>query len=103
MSQTLPRSREASQTDGHGVPRLLLIEALAPGRRTVREILDGAGEILSVEHVTSLQDGLARLTTERVSAVLLDLSLPEARSLDAIDQIRRVVPQLAIMVLAPAA
>jgi hypothetical protein len=48
---------------------LLLIEPLAPGRRTVREILDEAGEILCVEHATSLQEGLARLNTEQMSAV----------------------------------
>ena len=91
------------KADGHGVPRLLLIEPLAPGRRTVREVLDEAGEILCVEHVTSLQEGLARLRTERMSAVLLDLTLPEARSLAAVDELRRVAPQVAIMVLAPAA
>jgi diguanylate cyclase (GGDEF)-like protein/PAS domain S-box-containing protein len=85
------------------VPRLLLIEPSAPGRRTVRQVLDEAGEILSVEHVTSLQEGLARLHVERMSAVLLDLTLPESRSLAAVDELRSVAPQVAIMVLAPAA
>ena len=90
-------------TDVHGVPRLLLIESLASGRRTVREVLDQAGDILCVEHVTSLQEGLARLPGERMSAVLLDLTLPESRSLAAMDELRKVAPQVAIMVLAPAA
>ena len=103
MTHPVTRSRDVAQTDGHGVPRLLLIEAPAPGRRTVREVLDGAGEFLCVEHVTSLQDGLARLHAERMSAVLLDLTLPEARSLAAVDELRRVAPEVAIMVLAPAA
>jgi len=85
------------------VPRLLLIEPLAPGRRTVREILDEAGEILCVEHATSWQEGLARLHTEQMSAVLLDLTLPEVRSLAAVDELRRLAPQVAIMVLASAA
>ena len=103
MSQPVSRSRDAAQADGHGVPRLLLIEPLASGQRTLRDVLDEAGEILCVEHVTSLQEGLARLRTEQMSAVLLDLTLPEARSLAAVDELRRVAPQIAIMVLAPAA
>ena len=103
MSHPVSQSRAAAQTDVHGVPRLLLIEPLAPGRRTVRQVLDEAGEILRVEHVTSLQEGLARLHAERMSAVLLDLTLPESRSLAAVDELRRVAPQVAIMVLAPAA
>lgn len=103
MSHPVAQSRDAAEVDGHGVPRLLLIEPLAPGRRTVREVLDRAGEILRVEHVTSLPEGIARLRTERMSAVLLDLTLPEARSLAAVDEIRSVAPQVAIMVLAPAA
>ena len=36
-----------------------------------------------------------------MSAVLLDLTLPEARSLTAVDELRRVAPQVAIMILAP--
>lgn len=103
MSHPVTRSRDVAQTDGHGVPRLLLIEAPATGRRTVREVLEGAGEFLCVEHVTSLGDGLALLQAERMSAVLLDLTLPEARSLAAVDELRRIAPQVAIMVLAPAA
>ncbi len=103
MSQPVSRSRDAAQADGHGVPRLLLIEPLASGRRTLRDVLDEAGEMLCVEHVTSLPEGLARLRRERMSAVLLDLTLPEARSLAAVDELRKVAPQIAIMVLAPAA
>ena len=103
MSQPVSRSRDATQADGHGVPRLLLIEPLASGRRTLRDVLDEAGEMLCVEHVTSLPEGLARLRRERMSAVLLDLTLPEARSLGAVDELRKVAPQIAIMVLAPAA
>jgi diguanylate cyclase (GGDEF)-like protein/PAS domain S-box-containing protein len=68
----------------------------------VRDVLDGAGEFLCVDHVTSLEDGLALLQTHRMSAVLLDLTLPEARSLAAVDELRRIAPQVAIMVLAPA-
>lgn len=88
---------------GHGVPSLLLIEAAAPERRAVREVLEAAREILRVEHVTTVKEGLERLAAEPVSAVLLDLTLPEARTLTAVDELRKVAPNVAIMILAPAA
>jgi diguanylate cyclase (GGDEF)-like protein/PAS domain S-box-containing protein len=103
MSRPLPRSHPATQIGDQRVPRVLLIEGLAPHRRSVREVLEGAKEILYVEHVTTLSDGLARLKAERISAVLLDLTLPEARHLSVVDDIRRIAPQVAIMLLAPAA
>ncbi|HYB95196.1 MAG TPA: EAL domain-containing protein [Vicinamibacterales bacterium] len=87
---------------GHGIPTLLLIEAVAPHRRTVRDVLDDASGILHVEHVTSLKDGLAKLQQHPFSAALLDLTLPECRDLSAIDELRRVSPKIAIMILSPA-
>jgi diguanylate cyclase (GGDEF)-like protein/PAS domain S-box-containing protein len=88
---------------GHGVPSLLLIEAAASDRRTVRQVLDAASGILRVDHVTTFKEGLERLSAQQVSAVLLDLTLPEARNLTAVDELRRVAPKVAIMILAPAA
>ena len=103
MSRSLPRSRPAAQIGDQGVPRVLLIEGAAGHRRTVKEVLEGAHEILQVEHVTTLQEGLERLKAESISAVLLDLTLPEARDLSVVDDLRRVAPKVAIMLLAPAA
>src|SRR5918999_6339923 len=84
---------------GHDVPTLLLIES---GSR-VRDVLTTAHGMLHVEHVTSLKDGLARLARPAARVVLLDLSLPECRDLSAIDEVRRVAPGTAIMMLARAA
>ncbi|HEX8027055.1 MAG TPA: EAL domain-containing protein [Vicinamibacterales bacterium] len=103
MSRPDPGSRSVAASVDQGVPRLLLIEGEAPGRRTIRDVLDGAREILGVEHVTTVKDGLTLLQGDRISAVLLDLTLPEARNLAAIDELRRVAPKVAIMLLAPAA
>jgi len=89
--------------ESQGTPSLLLIEAAASDRTTVRDVLAGARDILRVQHVATLQEGLACLRAEPVSAVLLDLTLPEARNLSAVDDIRRVAPKVAIMILAPAA
>lgn len=85
-----------------GVPRLLLIEAAGNGKPTIRQVLEGAREILQVEHVPTLADGLGRLRASEFSAVLLDLTLPESRDLSAVAELRRVAPKVAIMILAPA-
>ncbi len=85
-----------------GVPRLLLIEAARDGKPAIRQVLEGAREILQVEHVATLADGLARLRASEFSAVLLDLTLPECRDLSAVAELRRVAPKVAIMILAPA-
>jgi diguanylate cyclase (GGDEF)-like protein/PAS domain S-box-containing protein len=102
MSQSPHRAAEVSQ-NGHGVPTLLLIEADAADRRAIRDVLGEARGILDIDHVTSIKEGIARLATKQVSAVLLDLSLPEARDLSALDELRRAAPKVAIMILARAA
>src|SRR5688572_939199 len=84
---------------GHDVPTLLLIES---GSR-VRDVLTTAHGMLHVEHVPTVKEGLARLGRPTARVVLLDLSLPECRDLSAIDEVRRVAPGTAIMVLARAA
>jgi len=88
---------------GRAVPLLLLIEGdSSADRASVHALLSGAPDVLAVEHVPNVDAGLRRLETESVSAVLLDLSLPEARDLTAIDQIRRMAPTVAILMLARA-
>ncbi len=89
--------------NGHGVPTLLLIEVEAPERVSVRAVLEEAGGILEVDYATSVAEGIERLRTKPVSAVLLDLSLPDVRDLSAIAALRRVAPKVAIMILAHAA
>jgi diguanylate cyclase (GGDEF)-like protein/PAS domain S-box-containing protein len=84
------------------VPRLLLIEAAVPGRPTIRAVLVETRGMLEVEHVSTVKEGLLSLAERPVSAVLLDLTLPEARDLTAVDELRRIAPSAAIMILAPA-
>jgi diguanylate cyclase (GGDEF)-like protein/PAS domain S-box-containing protein len=86
-----------------GVPKLLLIEAVRDDRRAIRQVLEAAREILHVDHVTTVKDGVERLRSSEYSAVLLDLTLPESRELTAVDELRRAAPKVAILILAPAA
>lgn len=86
---------------GRAVPLLLLIEGDSSADRAgIHGLLAAAPDVLAVEHVPNVDAGLRRLETESVSAVLLDLSLPEARDLTAVDQIRRMAPTVAILMLA---
>ena len=85
-----------------GVPTVLLIEAAE--HRQVRNVLQQSKGLLHVIDVTTLDEGIAVLKSDQtLSAVLLDLSLPESRDLTAIERIRQVAPGIAIMVLARAA
>ena len=84
---------------GRGVPSVLLIEAPQPGRPLVRDVLAHTGGLLHVEWAGTLADGLARLRRDGFGAVLLDLALPECRDLVVVDELRRVAPDAAIMIL----
>jgi len=72
--------------------RILLVEDSAADAELAKVRLRGAGV---VEHCTSLAAALARLadaTRPRPSVVLLDLSLPDAHGLAALDRIKRAEP-----------
>ena len=73
-----PATHQEPGAPSHGVPSLLLIESASNDRRTVREVLEAASGILRIDHVATVKAGLERLATQPVSAVLLDLTLPEA-------------------------
>ena len=73
---------------GNGVPKLLLIEA-AGGDRPIRGVLDAAREILHVEHVTSVREGVDCLKRHSYGAVLLDLTLPERPGAGGVDELTR--------------
>ncbi len=58
----------------------------------------GSGEFELV-HVETLAEALRRLGRRRFDAVLLDLSLPDARDLDGVSQMLRTSPGVPIVVL----
>lgn len=69
----------------------------------MRDVLAEASGILHCEHVTSVTAAVERLRQHQFSAVLLDLTLPEGRDLSAVDELRRVAPRVALMILSRAA
>ncbi len=80
---------------------VLLIEPPSVAQ-PVRDLLSSVPTLLDIWHRPALAEGLAALAQRPARAVLLDMSLPESQSLVAIDEIRRVAPGVAIMVLARA-
>jgi diguanylate cyclase (GGDEF)-like protein/PAS domain S-box-containing protein len=83
--------------------QLLLVEPYLGSRSSTLRLLAEASDRMSVELVTSLEAAVARLrATDDLRGVLLDLSLPEARNLSAIDALLKAAPHIAIMVLARA-
>ena len=83
-----------------GRTRALLIEDNPADARLLAEVLAdaGDGEVL-LEHVGRLSDGVRRLRQGGIDVVLLDLSLPDAKGLEACDRLRREVPDAAVVVV----
>lgn len=88
-----------SSSNGREVPLLLLIEPAFDQGTSVYPLLSQATEVLQVVRADTLDAGRAHLERESVSAVLLDLSIPSARDLSAIEQLTAVAPGVAILLL----
>lgn len=80
--------------------RLLLVEDNEADARLIREALDEAivkpGQ---VTHVHRLAEALAAVASEDVDVILFDLSLPDGRGLNTIEQLRAKAPHIALVVL----
>ncbi|PKO63364.1 MAG: diguanylate cyclase, partial [Betaproteobacteria bacterium HGW-Betaproteobacteria-17] len=79
---------------------VLLIEDDPADARLIQEALAGAADsAFRVEWVTRLSDALKRLGDERFEVVLLDLTLPDGKGLEAFDQVLQAAPDSLILVL----
>lgn len=79
---------------------LLLIEDNPADMRLLIELLEEAAPgRFAVEPACRLADGLEILRAETVTAVLLDLSLPDADGVDSIGAVRRAAPSTPVIVL----
>lgn len=79
---------------------ILLIEDNEGDADLFREYLDDLrGRRFRISHVTALREGLARLASERVDLIVLDLLLPDAEGLAPIERIHRAAPRVPIVVL----
>lgn len=80
--------------------RLLLVEDNEADARLIREALDEAivkpGQ---VTHVHRLAEALGAIAAEDFDVILFDLSLPDGRGLNTIEQLRAKAPHVALVVL----
>lgn len=79
---------------------ILLVEDNPGDARLVREILAGAeAPRFKVRHVARLTQAVQRLRKARFDAIIVDLSLPDARGLEAIERLTEFAPLAPIIVL----
>lgn len=76
--------------------RVLLVEDNEDDALLIRETLS---ETIEIERAERLSTALEQLATGRFDAVLLDLSLPDARGLDTIGRVHSQAPGVPIVVL----
>ena len=79
--------------------RILLVEDNPGDADLVREALATASSRVQIEHVDSLAEAGSRLAAGNVDVVLLDLSLPDATGLQAVERRHGSAPEVPIVVL----
>lgn len=79
--------------------RVLLVEDNPGDARLIRELLCQTNRPCVVDHVTNLAGALNDLNDRPADVVLLDLSLPDARGIDAVRELHRAHANTPIVVL----
>ena len=92
-------SSSASVRAAEAPLHLLLVEDDEGDAFLVSELLKEEDPSIVVRHVRSLADAVASLATEAPDCVLLDLGLPDATGLGALERLRAVRPGVAHLVL----
>jgi diguanylate cyclase (GGDEF)-like protein/PAS domain S-box-containing protein len=79
---------------------VLLIEDDPADARLIQDALAGTGgSLFQVEWVTRLSEAVERLGKDVFEVVLLDLTLPDSKGLEAFDQVLQAAPDALILVL----
>jgi diguanylate cyclase (GGDEF)-like protein len=84
---------------GQDVVRVLLVEDDPDDQLLVREMLREAASDAVLTSCDRLAAGLGPITGGLADLVLLDLSLPDARGLDGLRQLRTLAPEVPIVIL----
>lgn len=79
---------------------ILLIEDNVPDAHYLQDMLWGAkNPAFSLYHAVRLSDGLERLRSGKIDAVLLDLGLPDSQGMNTLVSVRNQSPKLPIIVM----
>jgi diguanylate cyclase (GGDEF)-like protein len=80
--------------------RLLLLEDELPYAELTKEMLQGRGSMqLTVDHSTSVRRAIDALGLETYDIALVDLGLPDAQDLEALDAVAAAAPDLPVIIL----
>src|SRR5688572_19390147 len=80
--------------------RVLLIGQDAADASAVREALAGTQDgSFTVEWVTLISEGVERLSRSGISAVLLDLNLPDSQGIASFEQVWRAAPHVPMLII----
>lgn len=79
--------------------RVVLVDAREERRKLMIDVVEGGGDRARVvSEADSLEAARAAVDAERPDAVVVDLRMPTAEGLRTVQQLRRVFPQLGIVV-----
>ena len=95
----MPPTSPALQRAADAPLRLLLVEDDEGDAFLVSELLAEEDPSIVVRHVRSLGEAVQALETESPDCVLLDLGLPDATGLRALERLRAARPGVAHLVL----
>jgi two-component system cell cycle response regulator len=78
---------------------LLMVEDNPLDAHVIRAIVAAGDGSIDVEAVGDVRTALARLTASQFHAILLDLALPDAHGLEALQLVRTQAPEIPVVVL----
>ena len=82
------------------VPRILLIQEDPDGANNIcGALVSASGGSFEVDWVRNLAEGLERLVKKGMDAILLELPLPDSRSLEMFDKLYAATPDVPILIL----
>src|SRR5260370_13737470 len=79
--------------------RLLIVDDDARYARVLRELLNESFADIFITHVTTIDDACNRVEAGAVDMVILDLGLPDADGLEALERLHDRVTEIPIIVL----
>jgi serine phosphatase RsbU (regulator of sigma subunit) len=95
----IPTARTAAPVWPEDRPSMLLIEDDAGDALLVEELVADSGMAPDLRWARTLTEALERIHTERPHCVLLDLHLPDAQGLQALERVIEVADGAAVLVL----
>jgi two-component system response regulator DegU len=81
------------------VLRVMIVDDHEVFRLGIRDLLNTVEGFCVAAHAGSCKDALAQIEAHPVDLVLLDLYLPDAEGIDAVHQLRKIIPQLPVIIL----